>query len=121
MHSQTNVLNGNGKLIGTHLVKFEYNHAVTHFGDKRVIVVAQHESEGSRVRLLDLDLVTTDLVESDPQIVLLNTLDFGEGTAGFTISCHGQKTCLVAGSSAGAPAWFVFHKPESGDLESCGP
>jgi hypothetical protein len=119
--SQTNILNANGKLIGAYQIPDEHNHTVTRFGDDHLLVVAQHESEGARVHLLDLADVTADVVESDGGLDLLDTLEFGGSTAAYTIACHAEKTCLVAGSSDGAPAWFVFHKSENHTLESCGP
>jgi hypothetical protein len=131
--SQVNILNGNGKLIGAYQIKDEHNHTVVRFGEDRLIVVAQHETAGARVHLLSLSDVTADVVETDGGLDLLDTLTFGDSSVGATLSCHAEKTCLVAGSSDGAPSWFVFHpklsdEPPSGDepptiveLQSCDP
>lgn len=119
--SQTNILNANGKLIGAYQIKDEHNQTVTRWGDDRLMVVAEHESAGARVHLLDLAGVTAEIVESDGGLVLLDTLELGSATTAVSIACHAGKACLVAGSSDGAPAWFVFQRTANDLLEPCGP
>ena len=120
--SQTNVLNSTSKLIGAFQSPDEHNRTAVRLGDQ-LLVLAQHESQGSRVRLLSLADVTAAVVGfgADAGIDPLAMLELGSITQGEALACHGGEVCLVAGASGGSPAWDVFRVTPADDLEACGP